>query len=452
MSTPSIQVHRTQIVNPRERKPKSRILAGVAVVLLLVAAGIVPRLSRQQRAVTVARAAATELPLVNVVQARTAPPQTELLLPGNTEAVTTARVYARADGYVRKRLVDIGSRVKAGQVLAIIESPEVDQQLAEARATADQSRAALEQVRANLQQARAAVIQAGSNLEAAKANEDIAATTHERWDRLVAKGVLPKQSGDERRSTYAARSAETAAAAAALRTADASVLAQEAHVKASEAAVNAQSANVRRLEQIQGFQRVVAPFDGIITERKIEQGDLVTAGGSGTTNLFSIAQAQVLRIQVDVPQSYAISVQPGQQAEVVVRDLTGKRFTGTVARTAGALNDASRTLRAEVQLDNRNGDLLPGMYAVVKFELKRAQPAVIIPAEALVVNGQGTQVFTLSPDRTIHAVPVRLGRDLGAEMEVVDGLAGGETLVNTPPDTLHSGQQVRVAAPEGKRS
>jgi RND family efflux transporter MFP subunit len=446
-----MQAHRTEVVTPRAPRPKHRIFAGVAVILLLAAAGAAPRWSRHQRAMTVARAAETELPLVNVAQARTAPPQTELILPGNTEAVATARVYARADGYVRRRFVDIGSRVKAGQLLATIESPEVDQQLAEARATADQSRAALEQARATLQQARAAVVQARSNLEAARANEEIAATTHQRWDRLVAKGVLPRQSGDERRSAFAARTAETAAAAAAQRTAEASVLAEEAHVKASQAAANAQAANVRRLEQIQGFQRVVAPFDGVITERKIEQGDLVTAGG-GAVNLFSIAQAQTLRIQVDVPQAHAMSVQPGQQAEVIVRDLGGKRFVGAVARTAGALNDSSRTLRAEVQVDNRNGDLLPGMYAEVKFELTRAQPAVLIPSDTLVVNAQGARVFTLSPDGKVRAVSVRLGRDLGAAMEVIDGLAGGERLVSSPPDTLHDGQQVRVAAPEGKRS
>ena len=313
-----------------------------------------PRLSRQRRAEAVAHAATTELPLVNVVRAQPAPPNSELLLPGNTEAVTTARIYARADGYVRKRLVDIGSRVKAGEVLAIIESPEVDQQLAQARATAEQSRAAVEQAKANLEQSMAAVLQAGSNVAAAKANEEIAATTNERWSALVEKGVLPKQSGDERRTAFAARSAETAAATAALRTADASVQAQEANVRPGEAAVNAQLANVGRLEQIQRFQRVIAPFDGVITGRNIEQGDLVAASG-GPTALFSIAQARTLRIQVDVPQSYAVDVQPGQQAEVVLRDLPGKRFTGTVARTAGALNGASRTLRAEVQVDNRQG-------------------------------------------------------------------------------------------------
>lgn len=427
-----------------------RIVAAVAVLLLLLAVGIWPRVQRTRRAESVAHAASTELPLVYVVRSQMAPAASELLLPGNTEAVTTARIYARADGYVRQRLVDIGSRVKAGQVLAIIESPEVDQQLLQARATAEQSRASLEQVKATLEQSKAEVAQASSNVQAARANEEIAATTHERWDRLVAKGVLPKQSGDERRTTYAARSAETASATAALQTSEANVLAQQANVKAAQAAIHAQDANVRRLEQIQRFQRVIAPFDGIITERNIEQGDLVNAGAG--TNLFSIAQARTLRIQVDVPQTYSVDVRPGQEAEVFIRDLAGRKFTGTVARTAGALNGASRTLRAEVQVDNRDGELLPGMYAEVKFTLARSRRAVLIPAEALVVNGSGTQVLAVSKDNKVRFVPVSVGRDFGTQLEIVDGLKGEETLVSSPPDTLGNGHQVRVARPEEKKS
>lgn len=450
MSTPLIQSDQEPSSPQRTGPRRIRILAAIAVVLLLLAAGIWPRIMRNRRAVDVAHAGSAELPLVNVVRAQDAPQTSELLLPGNTEAVTSARIFARANGYVRQRFVDIGSRVKAGEVLAVIETPEVDQQLAEARATAEQSRAAQEQAKANLEQARAAVLESRSKVAVAKANEEIAATTHQRWDSLVSKGVLPKQSGDERRSTYVARSADSAAAAAALHTSEASVQAQEAAVKASEAAVNAQVANVRRLEQIQRFQKVVAPFDGIITERNIEQGDLVSAGG--TTSLFSIAQARILRIQVDVPQAYAVDMRQGQQAEVVVRDLQGKRFKGTVARTAGALNGASRTLRSEVQVDNRDGDLLPGMYAEVRFTLPRTHRAVLIPAETLIVNASGTHVLTVAQDRKTRLVPVTVGRDFGTRIEIIEGLTGTEMLVNSPPDTLGGGQQVRVAGAKGKES
>jgi RND family efflux transporter MFP subunit len=155
---------------------------------------------------------------------------------------------------------------------------------------------------------------------------------------------------------------------------------------------------------------------------------------------------------VDVPQVYSVEVRPGQQAEVIVRDLQGKRFTGTVARTAGALNAASRTLRAEVQLDNRDGDLLPGMYSEVRFTLARNRRAVLIPAEALVVNASGTNVLSVVQDGKTRVVPVKVGRDLGAQLEIIEGLSGDETLVNSPPDTLGSGQKVRVAQEPGKKS
>jgi multidrug efflux pump subunit AcrA (membrane-fusion protein) len=348
---------------PRARRSGStiRILGALLILGLLAAGGILPRLARNDRAMQVAKAAESELPVVNTARTSLAPPATEVVLPGNTEAITVARIFPRASGYVRQRMVDIGSPVKAGQVLATIEAPEVDQELAQARANAEQARAALQQTRASLEQSRAGLAQMQSNAEAAKANEEIAATTHARWDRLVSRGVLPKQAGDERRTTFLARQAETAAAGAAVRTAEANIASQQANVKAAEAALNAQLANVRRLERMQGFERVVAPFAGVITERNVEQGDLVTADNGSARNLFSVAQAQTLRIQVDVPQSYAVDLRPGQPAEITVRELQGQHFAGTVARTANALNNSSRTLRVEVQVDNTDGALLPGM-------------------------------------------------------------------------------------------
>lgn len=433
------------------RRVTKRTLAGAAIIVLLLAGGVWPRLSRSRRAVAVAHAAETQVPVVNVVRAQVAPSTAELLLPGNTEAITMARIYARASGYIGRRMVDIGSVVKAGQALAVIESPELDQQVVQARAGAEQSRAALEQARANLEQARAAVVQAQANIQTARANEDIAATTNQRWQRLVAKGVLPRQSGDERSATFAARQAETAAAMAALRTADANVTSQQANVKAAEAAVNSQLANLNRLERLQGFEKVVAPFAGVITGRNIEQGDLVTADAGASRELFSIAQAQTLRIQIDVPQSYAVEIKPGQPAQVLVRERPGQTFNGSVARIASALDTTSRTMRVEVQVDNRDGALLPGMYSQVKFTLSRGRPMVLVPAEALVANAQGTRVLTITADRKVRFVPVGVGRDLGTQIEVLDGLKGGESLVTSPPDTLVDGNPVQLAQAEGKK-
>jgi RND family efflux transporter MFP subunit len=419
-----------------------RILAGA--LLLLVAIGGWPRFRRHEAAVGLARAAETAIPVVNVVRAKAAPPNSELILPGNMEAVNVARLYARANGYVRARFADIGSRVKAGQVLAEIESPELDQELLQARSTLEQSLAALEQAKANLEQVRAAVSQAEANLDQAKSNQEIAATTHQRWERLVGKGVLPRQAGDEKRSDFVARQAEVAAMTAALRTARATVNSQQANLLAAQAAVNAQQAGVRRLERMQAFERVVAPFDGVITERKVERGDLVTAGSGGDKNLFSLVQARTLRIQVNVPQAFAVELQPGQTAGVLVRERAGQTFTGTVARTANALDSGSRTLLTEVQVDNSDGALLPGMYTQVKFTLPRARPGIVVPADALVINSQGTRVAVVTPENKLHYIPVQVGRDQGTEVEILDGLKGGEALVSNPRDTIVEGSLVKV--------
>lgn len=418
------------------------IAAGLA--LLLIAIGVIPRVRRHDRAADMANAARTGLPNVLAVKAKLAPGSSDLELPGSIQAINVASIYARTNGYVRERFVDIGSPVKAGQLLAMIASPEVDQELAQARASLEESRAALEQANANLSQAHAQVNQAKANIAQAQANEEIAATTNERWTRLVKNGVLPKQQGDERRSAFNARQAETAAAIAAQATAQASVGSRTADISAARAVVNAQLANVRRLEEMQSFERVIAPFSGVVTERRIEKGDLITAGSGGDRNLFSVAQSKTLRIQVSVPQNYAVDVHTGQDAEITLRERSGEIFHGKVARNAESIATATRTLLTEVQVDNSSGRLLPGMYAEVKFTLPRSHPTVIVPGSALVINAEGTRVLRIQDGR-VHLIPVQAGRDLGTEVEILSGLSGSEELINNPPDNLSEGQQVNVA-------
>jgi RND family efflux transporter MFP subunit len=295
-----------------------------------------------------------------------------------------------------------------------------------------------------LEQARAGVVQARAGVVQAQANQEIAATTNTRWSTLVSRGVLPKQAGDERRSAFAAREAETQAATANEKTAVAMVSSREADVRAAQAAINAQIANVERLQRLQSFERVMAPFDGVVTERKVERGDLVAADAGGDRNLFSVAQAKVLRIQVNVPQTYAVDLRPGQTAEVSLRERPGQQYEGKVARTAEALDPASRTLLTEIQLDNSKGELFPGMYAQVKFQVKRSEPTILVPGNAVVANAQGTRVVTISGNGRVRYVNVQLGRDMGTEVEVLKGLSGAEQLVTNPADTLADGQQVRV--------
>jgi len=421
-------------------------VAAVLAAVALLGAGIIPRMQRSARAAETAETASSSLANVLVVQARLTSGSADLELPGNVQALNVASIYARTSGYVQQRLVDIGTPVKAGQLLAVIASPEVDQELAQGRAAVEQARAALEQANANLAQARAQVNQANANVAQAQANEELAATTNDRWTRLVDRGVLPKQQGDERRSAFNARHAETNAAIAAETTAEANVGSRTADVSAARAAIDAQLANVRRLEQMQSFERVLAPFDGVVTERRIEKGDLISAGSGTDRNLFTVAQSTTLRIQVSVPQNYAVDLQPGQDAEVTLRERPGETFHGKIARTAESIAAATRTLLTEVQVDNSSGRLLPGMYAEVKFTLQRSHPVVLIPGSALVANAQGTRVAEVGQDRRVHLITVQTGRDLGTEIEILSGLSGSEQVINNPPDNLSDTQQVNVIA------
>jgi RND family efflux transporter MFP subunit len=391
--------------------------AGTAILLVLIAIGAFPHFTRQHDALAAVREAPATHPVVTLIQAKQGEPTSELLLPGNIEPLYSANLYARIDGYLDRRNVDIGAKVKAGEILAVISAPEVDQQLLQSRATLAQSEAALQQARAALEQA--------------KANAELARLTKERDLPLGQQRAISQQIVDGAVQAYDARVADVAAATA--------------NITAAEANVTANRANVSRLQQMQGFERIVAPFDGVITQRNVERGDLVSTGSSGASKpLFSIAQSGTLRIQVDVPQSEAVNIQDGQKAAVDVKEQLGRAYTGTVIRNAGALNNASRTMLTEVQVDNSDGSLLPGMYAQVKFTLPEQRTSLIIPTSSLVVDHSGMHVVTVAANHTAHFVPVSIGKDMGKEVEILNGLHGSEPLVSSPSDLLNEGDHVEV--------
>ncbi|HEU0124105.1 MAG TPA: efflux RND transporter periplasmic adaptor subunit [Bryobacteraceae bacterium] len=408
----------------------SSSLAVFTLGLGLLAVAVLPRIEKQTRTKNVVFAAETSLPVVAVSKAEAAPASTELVLPATTEPNYVAQIYARTNGYVSSRFVDIGDHVRAGQLLAAIESPELQQELAQAQAS-------LAQAKASYESANAAIHQAAANKEQTRANQSIAQTTFERWDRLVQRGVLPKQEGDERRSALHARNAEVAAAEAAVANASASAAAQRANI-------GAQEANVRRLQQLISYQRITAPFDGVVTERRVEKGDLVSAGSIGQSSLFTLSQSNTLRVRVNVPQTYAGNIAAGQTATIVVSERPGEEFKGQIVREAGAINAASRTLQVEVQIDNRAGRLLPGMYTQVKLGVTRQEPAVLIPADALYVDSAGTRVATVDGQKRLHFHHVTLGRNLGTTLEVASGLPAGAAIVRNPSDSLKDGAEVTV--------
>jgi RND family efflux transporter MFP subunit len=407
-------------IAPTEQKiasgTKVRLTGAILLLVALIAVGALPRLKRQREALAAVQESPVTHPVVTLVHPQKGHATSELLLPGNIEPLYSASVYARTDGYIEKRYVDIGSSVKAGQVLAVISSPEVDQQLLQARATLAQSAASLEQAKAALGQS--------------KANAELARLTKERDLPLGQQRAISQQAVDEAVQAHNARVADVSAA--------------EANIIAAQANVTANRANVARLQQMQGFERVLAPFDGVITARNAERGDLVSSGSADAGKpIFSIAQSGTLRIQIDVPQSEAVNIQDGQKASVFVNERLGREYTGTIVRNANSLDSAARTMLTEVQVDNRDGSLLPGMYAQVKFTPATQRSSLIIPTSSLEIDQTGMHVVTVNAEGKVHFVPVVVGRDMGTQIEILSGIRDADALVASPSDLLYEGEQVQ---------
>jgi len=328
---------------------------------------------------------------VEVLSAKRDTKPHDLLLPGNITAMLETTIYARANGYVARWLVDIGDHVKIGQQLAILDTPELDQQLAAAQGTQQQS----------------------------EANFELARVTAQRWQELLQKQVVSKQDNDQTQGGY----------------------------QASSAALANSKANVAQLKDLQNFKNVTAPFEGTITKRTIDTGSLVSQGsGTAGTALFSLAQTDPLRIFVDVPQSDAPLIEVGMEAKIFVLERANRDFTGVVTRTSGALDPTSRTLHVEVDIPNHDGALFAGMYAQVKFTLVDKSGPIAIPSDAFVFRSSGSQVAVVTNDNKIHWQPIEVGRDFGTYMEVLTGLDENVRVVMNPTDDLTEGLAVEPKA------
>jgi RND family efflux transporter MFP subunit len=407
---------------PQVWRPSSTAIWAIflfAAVLIVVAflAGYRPLVARRNLIAAEAHEEEKALPKVTVVEVRRSQDPQAIELPGSVQAITEAPILARADGYLRHRLADIGDRVQAGQPLAEIEAPEVDEQIRQAKAA--------------LLQTHAAVDQASANYARGQSDEALAKVTADRWAALLIKGVVSKQENDRYQSEYRSASAATTALEKALAMARSNVGAAEA--------------NVARLDKVQSYREVKAPFDGVITLRNVDIGALVNAG---STLLFRIAQISSLRTYVNVPQANASEVRVGQQAHLSVTNLPGRTFAGAVARTASALDPSSRTLLVEVHVPNPDGALLPGMYARVDLSASRAGEALRVPSDALIVRGEGTEVAMLRDGRTVHLQKVEVGRDYGEMLEVTAGLREGDIIISNPGDVMREGLQVQPVSPD----
>ena len=377
------------LVRRRQVLRRARIAAVVVLVVLALGSARIVAM-RMANARTLDAASAEHA----VLYVRVASPQTPkagqtLTLPGTLQGYVQSPIAARASGYLKRWTKDIGSRVQKGELLAEIETPEIDEQLSQAVAARNQAAATLE----------------------------LAKSTVVRWEALRKKDVVSQQELDERRSAVASATANLAAA----------------------------DANVQRLKQTEGFKRVVAPFSGVITRRNVDVGDLIDAGsGGGGRALFQLAQTDPLRVYINVPQSYAQMVKAGQQVVVTQAELRGQTFQGEVARTSGAIDTTTRMMQVEVSLPNRDGILLPGAYVQVSLPLAASQ-TLTVPGNALIFRAEGTRVAVVDGEGKIKLRPVTLGRYLGEAVEVVDGLAATDRVVLNPPDSLADGDAVSIA-------
>lgn len=397
------------------------IFLGV-IVLVVVAffAGYFPLESRRAVIAGEAREEQRALPRVEVIQVGRSTRQSELELPGNIQATMEAPILARADGYIVRRLVDIGDRVRAGQEVAEIDAPELEQQVTQAKATVQQIQAAMELAQANLLQG--------------KADTELARITAERTGDLRVRGVISRQEDDQNQAQYQAKLAN-------LQALEKAILVQRSNVAAAQA-------NEARLDKMQSYRVVRAPFDGVITQRNVDTGALVNGG---STLLYRIAQTATLRAYVNVPQAFADSVRTGQTAMLSVPNLPGRRFAGTVARTSNSLDSSSRTLLVELQVPNPDNLLMPGMYARVDLSSARKEPPLLVPSEALMLRADGAQVAVVTADHSVRLQRVEVGRDYGDRLEILRGLAEGATIIMNPGDAVQEGQKVDPAPAVEKR-
>jgi RND family efflux transporter MFP subunit len=392
-SVASLQHHpATNIAKNNNRSRRSWVIA--CAILLLFAGILAYGISSRLRHDATVRAETTQmsLPSVSVATPERSAQLQEIVLPGNVQPFTSAPIYARTNGYLKTWYADIGAHVKKGQLLAVIETPEVDQQLQQSR----------------------------SNLATSEANLELSEITKNRYQGLLATHAVAQQDVDNAVGTY----------------------------NANKSIVDANQANVNQLGTLQSFEKVYAPFDGIITARNTDVGQLISAGNSGNvkTDLFHISQPGKLRVYVNVPEQYSQAATPGLTAELTLAEFPGRKFQGMLVRTSVSINYATRTLLAEIDVDNPTGELLSGAYTQVHLKVPGQTSSYLVPVSALIFRSHGLQVAVVKNGAAV-LIPVTPGHDYGDRIEIVSGLQGRDTVIVNPPDSLVSGQKVQVVQP-----
>jgi RND family efflux transporter MFP subunit len=375
---------------PKPANGRRVLLTGVFVAIVAGATATIGISNRAKGIQEIARWTEEQaIPTVAVVAPRSAPGPGELVLPGNVDAYYTGSIFARATGYVKEWYQDIGAHVKKGQVLALIDTPELDQQLIQARA----------------------------DLATAQANQTLANVTANRWEALAKRDIVSQQARDEKSSDLQAKTAAT----------------------------QALQANVARLESLQAFNRLVAPFDGVLTSRGIDIGHLVTAGGNAGKPLFTVADTHRMRVYVSVPQAFLGELKPGLKASLALPQYAGRTFEAELVTTSNSVATDSRAALVELQADNPDGKLWPGSFAEVHFHLEQKDNVLRLPTTTLFFGPRGIEVALLTSDGRVNLSKVELGRNLGSEVEIVSGISPEDSVIDSPPESLTTGQFVSVA-------
>jgi RND family efflux transporter MFP subunit len=419
------------------------LIGGAVMFAGIFAVGLIPRMQHKEKVAATAREDAKQLPLYAVTTIKPGNKTASMSLPANIQAIQEFNIFARCDGYLKQRLVDIGDRVKKGQLLMVIDAPELEQQLKGAQAALQQAKAQHKSAEADLAQSVSLIENNKATVKRLIANMTFARRELHRYEELANQGAVSVEQRDEKLRDLDADKASVEAANAAVAAAQAQAAANREKIAAAKASVEAADAGVREVQSMASFQRVLAPCDGVITARNVDAGALVSKGSSTNNQaLMKMARTDVLRVFVYIPQSDYQGVYAGMHAQISVAELRDRVFDGTIAHISGGMDPTSRTLQTEIQIPNQAGTLLPGMYAQVKLSTDRDNPPVLIPDPAVVVKPEGQFVITVSKEGNVHYQQVKLGRDFGHESEVLSGLTPGTVIATEPSNDLKEGQKI----------
>jgi RND family efflux transporter MFP subunit len=379
--------------SPRRSFPRLQAASALVILCAIAGWGIFTRMGNEQALAK--KAEDSQTPTVQLVSAVAGPAAEEVILPGTVQPFIDAPIYARTSGYVKEWYTDIGTPVKKGQLLALLDTPEVDQQLRQAEA----------------------------DYATAQANDTLSQSTAKRWASLLATDSVSKQENDEKQADAAAKKALLASS----------------------------KANLDRLKELEGFKRVIAPFDGVVTARQTDIGALINSGAASGASLFRVTDNSKLRVYVQVPESYAPMIKKGVKVGLGIAELPGKTFEAEVTRTAEAMDSSTRSLQIEIQYNNEKHDILPGGYAQVHFHLPIAEGKPRLPVSALIFRAEGLQVARVDDQSKAHLIKVSMGRDFGKEVEIASGINAGDKIIASPPDSLSDGDVVKVAPPKEQK-